>query len=144
MLLNFVLKFWGKLLSKSVQKYWNMPMAKSQIVAKNISSYRIRSYKQKMLRNFMLKLILTLRILCGLWAYNCTDTGLPANKPVKGTLIFIHKIFINGPTLASSFSVFSKKTIYFFTTNRCGKCHVHPVYSTRIRTHDLSNISRLP
>ena len=61
----------------------------------------------------MLKLILTLRILCGLWAYDCTDTGLPANKPVKGTLIFIHKIFINGPTLASSFSVFSKKQSIF-------------------------------
>ena len=38
------------------------------------------------------------------------------------------------------FSVFSNKQ-YIFKTIKCE--NVHPVYSTRIRTHDLSNMSRL-
>ena len=31
-----------------------------------------------------------------------------------------------------------------FTTNQCEKCHGHPVYGARIRTHDLQNVSLLP
>ena len=41
------------------------------------------------------------------------------------------------------FSVFSNQ-ITIFTTNKCEKCQVHPVYHTRIRTHDLSITSLLP
>ena len=36
-----------------------------------------------------------------------------------------------------------KQTIQFLTTNQCEKCHVHPVYGTEIRTHNLSNMSCL-
>ena len=31
-----------------------------------------------------------------------------------------------------------------FTTKQCEKCHVHPVYGTRIQTHYLLNMSHLP
>ena len=31
-----------------------------------------------------------------------------------------------------------------FNTNPCEKCHVHPVYRARIRTHDLLNMSHIP
>ena len=40
------------------------------------------------------------------------------------------------------FCSFSNKQ-YNFTTNKCEKCQVHPVYGTGIRTHDLWNMSRL-
>ena len=36
----------------------------------------------------------------------------------------------------------TNKTI--FTINQCKKCHVHPEYSARIQTHNLSNMNRLP
>ena len=32
-----------------------------------------------------------------------------------------------------------KQTIQFLHQFNVKKCHVHPVYATRIRTHDLSN-----
>ena len=37
-----------------------------------------------------------------------------------------------------------KQTIHFLQQINVKKIQVHPVYGTRIRTHDLSNISRLP
>ena len=49
-----------------------------------------------------------------------------------------------GPT-PTSFSCFwsfqTNKT--FFTTIQCEKCHLYPVFGSRIRTHDLLNMSRL-
>ena len=42
------------------------------------------------------------------------------------------------------FSVFSNKQYNFYNKSMCKKCHVHPVYSARIRTHDLRNVSLLP
>ena len=41
------------------------------------------------------------------------------------------------------FSLF-KQIIQFLTRNQCKKCHVHPVNSTRIQTHDLCNMSLSP
>ena len=45
-------------------------------------------------------------------------------------------------TFSFIFGLF-KQILQLFTTNQCEKCHVHPVYSTGIQTHDLSNMSRL-
>ena len=52
--------------------------------------------------------------------------------------------FKNGPTSASFSFLFSlfKQTIQFL--QQINVKNVHPVYSARIRTHDLSTISRLP
>ena len=47
--------------------------------------------------------------------------------------------FSNGPTSAS-FHLFS----VFLQQINVKKCHVHPVYSAVIWTHDLSKTSRLP
>ena len=52
----------------------------------------------------------------------------------------------NGPTPASFSFIFGlfKQTIQFLQQINVKKCHVHPVYNTWIRTHDLSNMSCLP
>ena len=42
------------------------------------------------------------------------------------------------------FGHFQTKIITIFTTNWCEKCHVHLVYGAGIRTHNVSNMSRLP
>ena len=45
----------------------------------------------------------------------------------------------NGPTTASFSFIFGlfKQTIQVLQQNHCEKCHIHPVYSATIQTHDL-------
>ena len=56
--------------------------------------------------------------------------------------LLLRSFFKNGPTPAcfNIFLVFLSKQ--YNITNQCEKCHVHPVYSARIRTHDLLNMNR--
>ena len=42
------------------------------------------------------------------------------------------------------FLVLSNVNNTIIITNQCQKCHVHPVYSAGIQTHNLLNKSRLP
>ena len=56
-------------------------------------------------------------------------------------------LLTNGPTPASFSFIFglSKQTIPFLQKINVKKCpNVHPVYGTRIQTHDLSNMSCRP
>ena len=48
------------------------------------------------------------------------------------------------PGLFSFIYSLLKQTVQICATNQCKKRHVHPVYSTRIRTQDLLNMSRHP
>ena len=52
----------------------------------------------------------------------------------------------NGPTSASFSFIFGlfKQTIQFLQQINVKKCHVHPVSSAGIQTHDLWNVSLLP
>ena len=56
-------------------------------------------------------------------------------------------IFLNWPTPAYSsfiFGLFKETSIQFLQQINVNKRHVNPVYSAGIRTHNLSNMSRLP
>ena len=55
-------------------------------------------------------------------------------------------VFLNGPTPASFLFIFGlfKQAIHFLQQINVKKCHVYPKYGAGIRTHDLSNMSRLP
>ena len=68
---------------------------------------------------------------------------------MSNMVLYLHThiaLFLNGPTPASVSFIFSlfKQTIQFLQQINVKKCHVHPAYSTRIRTHDLLNMSHLP
>ena len=54
--------------------------------------------------------------------------------------------FKNGQTPASFSYIFGlfKQMIQFLQQINVNKCHVHPVYSARIKIHNLSNMSHLP
>ena len=65
---------------------------------------------------------------------------------LSGRTLYLWRFFKNGPTPASFSFIFGlfKQTIQILQQIKLKKGHVHPVYSARIRTHDLSNMSRLP
>ena len=60
----------------------------------------------------------------------------------KKKILFLKKIGQPGLFFVYFWSFQTNITI--FTTNKCEKCQVHPVYGTGIRTHDLSITSLLP
>ena len=71
-------------------------------------------------------------------------TGLDFAKQVNlWTVVFFKK---NGPTPASFTFIFAlfKQTIQVLQQINVKKCHVHPVSSAGIQTHDLWNMSLLP
>ena len=66
---------------------------------------------------------------------------------VTDVYLKLHQIFFkkNRPIPASFSFIFGLfQTIQCFTANQCEKCHVHPVYSAGIRTHDHQNMNLLP
>ena len=64
------------------------------------------------------------------YAKNKSCFFLKKNRPNPASFLFIFSLFQTNNTI--------------FTTNQCEKCHVHPVSSAGIRTHDLWNVSLLP
>ena len=46
--------------------------------------------------------------------------------------------------LSITFGLFKQTSLQFLQQINVKKCHVHPVFCAWIRTHDLSNMSRLP
>ena len=73
---------------------------------------------------------------------SCREHGT-CKDAVFTSLLFL---FLYGPTTASFSFIFSlfKQTIQFLIQINVKKCHVHPVYGARIRTHDHQNMSFLP
>ena len=69
-------------------------------------------------------------------------------KPqLNGMLPELHAlIFLDGPTPASFTFIFGlfKQTIQFLQQINVKKCQLHPVYGTRIQTHDFRNMNLLP
>ena len=70
-------------------------------------------------------------------------------SPDSGKTFFTFVVnidFLNGPTPASFLFILClfKQTIQFLHQINVKKYHDHPVYSTGIRAHNLSDMSRLP
>ena len=48
------------------------------------------------------------------------------------------------PLFRFIFGLFKQTLLQFLQQINVNKCHIHPVYSAGIQTHDLSNTSSLP
>ena len=79
-------------------------------------------------------------------------TGFELNTSGVGKISSINcatttALFLNNGPIPASFSfifgLFKPTSFQFLQQINVKKCHVHPVYNARIRTHDLWNMSLL-
>ena len=61
----------------------------------------------------------------------------------KSERVFLVKKWANPGPFSFIFGVF-KQTIQFCQQFNVKKCHAHPVYGARIRTHEIQNMSLFP